>query len=446
MDGTRAGDAAVPDLPCGLPFPTRSREIDQNGQYVVEYLNIPSLRNKNLEGICKYLGLKGYSGKPKHYLVDALTKFSALGNNGWNEHFTPGARLAHLAPREGTKRLNHIQKRRKEVLGIDDDDRNTASKGNRPVRSKDTRSQEEIQAPLAWAERVLARHEKTKVTVLQHSHLPTAHVEDTQPVPADTVSTALLQELKNLRRELTGLRDTPIIAPYIPSLYQDPNAMEVDGCGMFMQPATACYDSPDMFEVCPTDQLSLSSSPLPFSSSMLPSSPPPSSSPLPSSSPPTLLSLPPPLSSPLPLSSPPSLHLPSRLFAPPPSSTLLPSSSLPSPTEVQVVSSTESEHSRVIVLGGGRPLLQCTDADIPNAPLFKNRSIEEMARMWDDDLPLFWSPPESALQIKGHAIPLKLWPMVYSKGKGRVKANWAHNKSQWSVWRFNNDRFLDALH
>ncbi|KAF9032473.1 hypothetical protein BDZ89DRAFT_578662 [Hymenopellis radicata] len=419
MDVTST-EAAVPQSPPGLPFPTRSRDVDKDGQYVVEYLDVPNLRNKHLERICKYLGLKGYSGKPKGYLVDVLTKFSALGNNGWKEHFTPGARLAHLAPREGTKRLNPIQKRRKEVLGIDDDDRSTALKGNRPVRSKDTRSQEEIQAPLAWAERVLARHEKTKVTVLQHSHLPTARVEDVQLTPADTVNSVstdlLLQELKELRHELCTQRYPPptAVSPYRPSSFgRDPDAMEVDDCGMFMLPETACYDLPDMFEVYPNNQSSLSFSPSSFQ--LPPSSfrPPPSSFEYPPSS----------------FESPPSSS------PPPPSPSSRPlSSSLPA-TELPVVSSSQSEHIRVLVLGGGRPLLQCTDSDIPNAPLFKNRSIEEMARMWDDDLPLFWNPPESALRIKGHVIPLKLWPMVYSKGKGRVKANWAQNKSQWSVWR-----------
>lgn len=103
--------------------------------------------------------------------------------------------------------------------------------------------------------------------------------------------------------------------------------------------------------------------------------------------------------------------------------------------DIPSVSPRMADEARVLELGGGRQPLVFTDKDVPPAPLYRNRTIDTMASMWDDNNTHLWNPPEDALRIKGVPIPIRLWPRIYSQGRGELKTQWKRYKSQWSVWQ-----------
>ncbi|KAE9382625.1 hypothetical protein BT96DRAFT_845291 [Gymnopus androsaceus JB14] len=92
---------------------------------------------------------------------------------------------------------------------------------------------------------------------------------------------------------------------------------------------------------------------------------------------------------------------------------------------------TATESRKVLVLGNGTRL-EFFNSDVPCPPsLSFAKDIPKLGRVWDDARPEF-SPSECSLKIKGNAIALKHWPVVYSYSHDQ---RWRGTKGAWDTWK-----------
>ena len=95
-----------------------------------------------------------------------------------------------------------------------------------------------------------------------------------------------------------------------------------------------------------------------------------------------------------------------------------------------------SAPTRMIILGDGTELT-FTEADVGSPPLtgFAD-DVAGLNRMWDDTTPNWGGT--SALEIKGHPIPIIYWKDVYmnsNRGSPWKPHQWQGMKSKWFNWK-----------
>ncbi|PBK94424.1 hypothetical protein ARMGADRAFT_1079102 [Armillaria gallica] len=368
-----------------FPFPTRDHQLDKDGLYVTEYHDLKVASVSILQHHCKNFKLT-YSGLRKNELVEKLTAFSLLGQKGWKEHLSPGARRSHIGPRTEHKKKTKVATRRDALFGGD----RTNNESALPAHSKDCRSIEQIEAPIVWAQMAVARYrsETAFIKTFQHSPFAPTGVCDSLPSSGEMSNgkpNTVGPELVNMLRDEIQQSVTRGLREYVQGI-----DLPVDIAAAFTDNAVAFACStagkPVFSPAADISAMDIDDQPetivnptAPFDSTALPGVP---------------------------------IHL--HVVNPP----------------------SVSQRVRVLQLGGGRGELHFTDVNVPAAPLYRSaKNIDHFAKMWDDDS-CRWAPSHDALHINGVPIPVKLFPAVYQGGSGTVKAQWSRIKNQWSLWHY----------
>jgi len=328
----------------------------------------------------------------KPTLLQRLVDFS--GNPAaWNETVA-GLRRPHKGPRDVTnkaqtgeekkpRKKSQVAARRDELMG----ERSPAEPVQVIQRSKDTRTEQQKNEVIAWAKRFVANNPD-----IQTPRQP-------KEFNATKMKPELDSRLANIEGQLQVLLATVKASP-------NGDAMNIDS-------------EPVMPPPLPTPLLALP--PLStYTNISLPSFIP-------------NIALPPPPSMSVP---------PFTMNSPLPASDSMITESITesiNPTTESVTESTKTatESRKVLVLGNGTRL-EFFNSDVPCPPsLSFAKNIPKLGRVWDDARPEF-SPSECSLKIKGNAIALKHWPVVYSYSHDQ---RWRGTKGAWDTWKWIVERY-----
>ncbi|KAK0492552.1 hypothetical protein EDD18DRAFT_1410385 [Armillaria luteobubalina] len=376
-------------------FPRLDVKPKENGDFELEDIDL-SLANKSgrFEELCKRYRLAHYGTKAARR--DRLIKFSLAGMDQWKSSFFQPTRIAHKGVRDGRVTKRKPTPRAARILGTSSLSNLSTTKFLPVERSKDTRSDAEINSIIPWAESLVAKMAQVPPQPLRHTHLPERRINSaTGAMGMQTMAqkliepslflnhiNAFIEEQLSVRLASSTIME-PAPSPASGRSSIDINCLGITAHSTDIIPMAICPDSPTLPHPAIREGI------------------PPSSS---------------------------------------PSSQMMPTSALSSISEVRDTTS-------VLLNDVVRDYIQCTlklangvtvvikRSDVPPTTPFCYADMANLIASWDDCSPDWAPPPNHPIVIHGYPIPVKYFQHLYRRNSG-MSDEWKRLKNDWTNWRY----------
>ncbi|SJL13782.1 uncharacterized protein ARMOST_17230 [Armillaria ostoyae] len=375
------------------PFPVGP---DKDGNFGVETINLSMESNSSIDfmELCKQFNLAHSGTKPVRW--ERLISFSNGGMEKWRASLLLPARIAHKgirSPGVTSGGVTKAKKRKPTYLRA----RLLNANASRPVntsvvglsvqRSKDTRSQAEIDGILPWCRRVLAMISNAKPRVLRHTHLQERRTNSMSIGNSDLFENLLFADrvAAIVEAQLAALASSTGVAST--TLSPRPS-IDIDAASLGL----TAHHSVDIFDAIdqPDSPTIPSFERLSLGQATLPTFPPPQVMPA---------------------------------FSPPAKGHNAKASDAVSSGCIQCI----------LQFADGTSLSVDQGAVPPTKPFRYASDLTGLIASWDDGSPE-WNPTSDyPIKIYGRPIPIRLWRDIYCRNEA-VPGEWKRLKHVWGLW------------